>query len=75
MPLIRYRLSTRARADVVDILARTHEHFGELARLRYEHLLVTALQDLARRPDRIGTIGRPERGAAPDPLSRRPACE
>jgi len=63
MTITRYHLSTAADADVSNILARTYEHFGELARLRYEYLLLTALRDLAIKPDRIGTIQRPEIGA------------
>ncbi|SCB49561.1 type II toxin-antitoxin system RelE/ParE family toxin [Rhizobium multihospitium] len=57
-----FRLSAAAQADIVEILAHTHEHFGELARLRYEYLLVTALRDLATDPDRIGSLSRPELG-------------
>lgn len=57
-----FRLSDAARADIIEILAQTHERFGELARLRYEYLLVTALRDLAAEPDRIGSISRPELG-------------
>lgn len=36
----RYRLSSTAQADIVEILARTEERFGEDARLRYEMLIV-----------------------------------
>lgn len=57
-----FRLSAAAQADVIEILAHTHERFGELARLRYEYLLVTALRDLAEEPDRVGSICRPELG-------------
>ncbi len=57
-----FRISAAAQADIVELLARTHERFGELARSRYEHLLVTALGDLAVDPDRIGTVKRPELG-------------
>ena len=38
-----YRLSAAARADIIDILAWTHEQFGEAARKRYEALIVTGL--------------------------------
>jgi toxin ParE1/3/4 len=41
--MLRYRLSSAAQADVVDILAWTHGQFGEAARLRYESLIVAAL--------------------------------
>ncbi|MFC5756882.1 type II toxin-antitoxin system RelE/ParE family toxin [Rhizobium sp. GCM10022189] len=57
-----FRISAAAQADIVELLARTHERFGEPARSRYEHLLVTALGDLAVDPDRIGTVKRPELG-------------
>lgn len=56
------RLSNAAQADIVEILTQTHERFGEMARLRYEYLLVTALRDLAGEPGRIGSIERPELG-------------
>jgi toxin ParE1/3/4 len=61
--MLRYRLSQAAQADIVDILAWTHERFGEAARLRYENLIVTALRDVASQPDRSGSIARPELGA------------
>lgn len=61
--MLRYRLSEAAQADVISLLAWTHEKFGEAARLRYESLLVAALRDVAIQPDRPGSIGRPELGA------------
>jgi len=61
--MLRYRLSGAAEADVVNILAWTHEQFGEAARLRYESLIVAALRDVAIQPDRPGSIARPELGA------------
>lgn len=57
-----YRLAATARAHIIEILAWTHEHFGELARLRYERLLVTALRDLTAEPECVGSTGRPELG-------------
>ena len=45
--MLRYRLSDAAQIDVIAILARTHEQFGEAARLRYESLIVTAFRDVA----------------------------
>jgi toxin ParE1/3/4 len=45
--MFRYRLSEAAQGDVLDILAWTDEQFGEVARLRYESLIVAALRDLA----------------------------
>ena len=61
--MLRYRLSDSAQADVIGILAWTHEQFGEIARLRYESLIVTALRDVALQPDRPGSLLRPELGA------------
>jgi len=50
-----YRLTDSARNDIVAILTRTHEQFGETARRRYEALIVTALRDVATDPVRPGT--------------------
>lgn len=61
--MLRYRLSDAAQVDVINILAWTHEQFGEAARLRYENLIVAALRDVATQPDRAGSIARPELGA------------
>jgi toxin ParE1/3/4 len=61
--MFRYRLSEAAQADVLSILAWTHEQFGEAARLRYESLIVAALRDVAAHPDRPGSLARPELGA------------
>src|SRR5215470_10077081 len=55
-----YRLSVAARADILDILARTDLNFGSVARRRYELLIITALRDIAFDPMRPGTIARPE---------------
>ena len=61
--MFRYRLSEAAQDDVLNILAWTHEQFGEAARLRYESLIVAALRDVASQPDRPGSLARPELGA------------
>lgn len=61
--MFRYRLSEAAQGDVLEILAWTHERFGEAARLRYESLIVAALRDVASQPDRPGSLARPELGA------------
>ena len=58
-----YRPSAAARADIIEILEWTDTHFGELARLRYERLLVVALRELAAEPERAGSVARPELGA------------
>jgi toxin ParE1/3/4 len=56
----RFRLSPLAERDIEAILAWTHEHFGERGRLRYEALLVRAIQDVADDPMRAGSLARPE---------------
>jgi toxin ParE1/3/4 len=61
--MFRYRLSEAAQGDIVDVLAWTHERFGEPARLRYESLIVAALRDVATAPERPGSLARPELGA------------
>lgn len=61
--MLRYRLSEAAQGDVLNILAWTHEQFGEAARPRCERLIVAALRDVARQPDRLGSLARPELGA------------
>lgn len=61
--MARYRLSAAAQADIVDILARTWERFGDSARHRYEALLVAAIRDIAENPSRPGAPERPELGA------------
>jgi toxin ParE1/3/4 len=49
-----------AERDITSILAWTHEHFGEQARLRYEALLVQAIVDVAEDPERPGSALRHE---------------
>jgi len=60
--MVRYRLAAAAQADLANILAWTHERFGEAARRRYEVLVVAALRDISTKPDRAGSIERPELG-------------
>ena len=57
-----YRLTQTARADIVSILAWSHEQFGEEARKRYEALIATAIRDAASRSDDGGHTLRPELG-------------
>lgn len=61
--MFRYRLSEAAQGDVLGLLAWTHEQLGEVARRRYESLVVAALRDVASHPDRPGSVARPELGA------------
>ncbi len=58
--------------DIESILAWTHGHFGERARLRYEALLTRAIIDAADQPDRAGSAGRPE--IAPSARTYHLAC-
>jgi toxin ParE1/3/4 len=46
--------------DIESILAWTQEQFGAAARLRYEGLLIQAIVDIGTRPNREGSIERPE---------------
>ena len=57
---MRFTLSPAAERDITAILAWTHEHFGERARLRYEALLIQAIVDVAEQPDRLGSASREE---------------
>ena len=56
----RYNLSVTAAADIASILAWSQEHFGESARLRYEWLLIQAIEDVAADPERPGSHRRDE---------------
>ncbi len=56
----RFRLSPQAERDIEEILAWTHEEFGEKARRRYEALLARAILDVAESHDRPGSHDRPE---------------
>ncbi|MGO9986249.1 MAG: type II toxin-antitoxin system RelE/ParE family toxin [Rhodomicrobium sp.] len=62
MSLALIRLSAFAEEDIVAILRRTHETFGEPARFRYEALFIAALRDIAADPLRPGSVARPEVG-------------
>ena len=53
-------LAPAAEEDIVEILAWSHEHFGEPARLRYEALLTQAIVDIAENPERAGSKSREE---------------
>ena len=57
-----YRLTRSARADIVSILAWSHEQFGEEARTRYQALIATAIRDAPSRRDDGGHQLRPELG-------------
>ena len=55
-----YRISSAARADVLDILRLSQTQFGDQARQRYQTLILAALQVLADTPFRIGSHDRDE---------------
>jgi toxin ParE1/3/4 len=57
-----YRLSAAAQDDLLGLLAWTEAHHGTDARKRYQALIVIALRDIASRPDRVGSVQRPELG-------------
>jgi len=59
-----YRLSAAAEEDIIQLLAYTQDRFGEIARRRYEALLVAGLKDIASDPERPGSVARPELGLA-----------
>ena len=58
--MLRLVIAPAAEEDIVKILAWSHEHFGEQARLRYEALLTQAIVDIAENPDRVGSVSREE---------------
>lgn len=60
--MAKYRLTRAAQADIVSILAWSHERFGAEARKRYESLIATAIRDAAERGDEVGHTCRPELG-------------
>lgn len=57
-----YRLTQAAQADIVAILAWSHEQFGAEARRRYEELIAAAIRDAASSTGDIGLTPRPELG-------------
>ena len=59
----RVLLASAAEEDIVKILAWSHEHFGEQARVRYEALLTQAIVDIAENPKRAGIMSREELAA------------
>jgi len=60
--MIGYRISRATQADILEILTWTQTQFGDLARRRYEHLIATALRDVAAQPNRSGSVERHELG-------------
>lgn len=52
MPPPLFRFSGAALRQIASILAESHAQFGEVARLRYEALLLQAARDLAAEPPR-----------------------
>lgn len=60
--MAKYRITHAAQADIVSILAWSHDQFGAEARNRYEALIAAAMRDAATRGDDIGRTNRPELG-------------
>lgn len=56
--MARFVLAPAAEQDIVSILAWTHEHFGEQARLRYEALLIRSIEAIAENPEQPGSTPR-----------------
>ncbi len=56
------KLSAPAQDDIIQILAWTHEAFGDVGRARYENLIATALIDLRNDPGRAGVRQRDDIG-------------
>ncbi|CRM24561.1 Plasmid stabilisation system protein [Pseudomonas sp. 24 E 13] len=55
-----YRISDAARGDIVDILRHSQMQFGESARKRYQTLILTTLQTLAKTPHHVASRARDE---------------
>lgn len=55
-----YRLSHTALSDIEDVLRYSHVQFGSHARVRYQELIRTAIEDLAETPNRVGSSPRDE---------------
>lgn len=53
-------LAPAADRDILGILRWTHQQFGEQASIRYEHLIATAITDIAEYADRPGVKERPD---------------
>lgn len=60
--MARSRLTFAAQADILSILAWSHDQFGEEARTRYEALISTGIRDAATHSDKGGRTLRPELG-------------
>ncbi len=56
------KLSAPAQDDIIEILAWTHNAFGDVGRNRYENLITTALIDLRNDPGRAGVKQRNDIG-------------
>ncbi len=60
----RLRVTAPAERDITRLLDHSEWRFGRAARRRYERLLMAALADITRDPDRIGSRTLPELGGA-----------
>jgi toxin ParE1/3/4 len=57
-----FRLSHSADGDIFDILAWSHDHFGELAGQRYGELIVASILHAAEHGDGVGFRSKAELG-------------
>ena len=53
-------IAPKARGDIANILAWTHENFGPQSLQRYALLIQTAIEDVAANPELAGSSGRSE---------------
>ncbi|NWA28524.1 type II toxin-antitoxin system RelE/ParE family toxin [Pseudomonas gingeri] len=58
--MAKYRIAHTALVDVEDVLRYSQAQFGTSARIRYQTLIRTAIEDLAATPDRVGSSPRDE---------------
>ncbi len=55
-------IAPKARSDIANILAWTEENFGPQTLKRYANLIATAIEQIAKDPERVGSSQRPEIG-------------
>ncbi len=58
--MAQFRIPAPTQSDIVDILSHCQIQFGTTARQRYQDLILTALEDIANTPNRIGSSFRDE---------------
>jgi len=58
--MAKYRIAHTAVSDIEDVLRYSQVQFGARARVRYQELIRTAIEDLAVTPTRVGSSPRDE---------------